>query len=319
MKSVITGVNGFVGSWLAEYLLELGEDVIGFKRWRSSVANIHKISGHKHFKLYDVDLLEPVRMLEIFNKEDPNYVYHLAAQSFPPYSVDNPIQTVNVNVIGTMNLLDAIRNSDAGSKVHICSSSEVYGTVEKEDIPIKETQSLHPASPYGASKAAMDLMAQVYAKTYDMKLFITRAFTHTGPRRNKMFVVSAFAKQIAEIERYPERGNKLKVGNLRSTRTFLDVRDIVKAYKALMIYGKAGEIYNIGGDHVAEIGAMLIDLISMSKAKIEVVEDPSLLRKCDVTLQVPDTTKMQELTKWKPTILFTQTLQDTLNYWRKRV
>lgn len=318
VKSFISGVTGFVGSHLAEYLLSKGEEVTGIKRWRSPTRNIDHILDK--ITLFDCDLLEQKRLMNIVQTVKPDYIYHLAAQSYVPYSYTNPGQTIEVNIKGTVNLWEAVRSAGIEPMIHCCSSSEVYGEMTLEDIPIKETHRYDPVSPYGASKAAMEVMSRAFWRTFKMNIIMTRAFTHTGPRRGEVFVVSAFAKQIAEIE----AGLKepvLKVGNLASVRTFLDVRDIVRAYWLLLRKCKPGEAYNIGGYYTMTVSEMLDRLLDMSEMRnqIEVRNDKSLMRPKDVTLQVPDLSKFKEATGWKPEIPFDKTLHDTLEYWRKEV
>ena len=318
MKTLLSGITGFVGSHLAELLLWKGEEVFGIKRWRSPLDNISHIL--KDITLFDADLLEPNALNKVIARVKPDYIYHLAAMSYVPYSFSNPIQTLQVNGIGTTNLYEAVRGAKIDPVILCCSSSEVYGQVKKEDLPIKENQRFNPSSPYGVGKTTADLISQLYWKLYKLKIIITRAFSHTGPRRGEKFVVSAFAKQIAEIE----KGLKepvLKVGNLDSVRTFMDVRDTVKAYWLLLKQGQPGEIYNIGGRVTITIKEMLERLFDMSSIKnnIDVVVDENLLRIKDVTLQIPDCTKLHKTIDWKPSIPFSETLHDTLQYWRQRV
>ena len=321
-RSLITGVCGFVGSHLAEYLLSKDEEVHGIKRWRSSVENIDHIK--KNLFLYDCDLLEANRLKEVILEIKPDYIYHLAAQSYVPYSFENPVRTLQVNGEGTMNLLEVVKELKATEGIdpiiHICSSSEVYGQVDKHELPISEEKPFRPQSPYGASKVIEDVLGSMYHRVYGLKTFVTRAFTHTGPRRGDVFVVSAFAKQIAQIEAGKQEPT-IAVGNLDSLRTFLDVRDIVKLYWLLAHDRDFGEVYNIGGIRTMTIKDMLDILVSLStyKGHIAVKVRESLLRQKDVTLQVPDCSKVLSRIDWKPEILFEKTLLDTLEYWRQRV
>ncbi len=317
-KSLITGITGFVGSHLAEFLLWKGEEVFGIKRWRSSLDNIKPIL--KDITLLDCDLLEPTALNRVIARVKPDCIYHLAAQSYVPFSYSNPGETIRVNVGGTNNLYQAVRASGLDPIIHCCSSSEVYGQVTKKDVPIKETLLRNPVSPYGASKAGMEHISRAYWITYGMKIIITRAFTHTGPRRNEVFVVSAFAKQIAEIEK-GLREPVIKVGNLASIRTFMDARDTVRAYWLLLKHGVPGEIYNIGGKVTLTIEEMLEKLLCMSsrKKEIKIVVDEKLLRPKDVTLQIPNCEKLYKTIDWKPLIKFSDTLQDTLGYWRNKI
>jgi GDPmannose 4,6-dehydratase/GDP-4-dehydro-6-deoxy-D-mannose reductase len=229
-----------------------------------------------------------------------------------------PADTLHTNVIGTTNLLDAVRLTGIDPRIHICSSSEVYGQVLESEVPIRETNEFRPASPYAVSKTGEDMIAQQYFLSYGIQTIRTRMFTHTGPRRGDVFAESAFAKQIAEIEA-GLRPNPMRVGNLDSVRTFADVRDAVRAYWLLLEKCPAGEVYNIGGDRTMLVGEMLEVLKGMSSHPIEHEVDPALVRPSDVTLQIPDISKFQKATGWKPRIPLETTLADLLRYQRERI
>lgn len=316
--SLITGITGFVGSHLADLLLAKGHGVEGLKRWRSPMENVAHIKRQVFW--YNGDLLDARRVNEVMERSKPDAIYHLAAQSYVPYSFENPAVTLETNIIGTLNLLEAVRRFSPQSKVLICSSSEVYGQIKEDEVPVKETQPFRPASPYGVSKAGEDLLSQVYCRAYGLKIVIARLFTHTGPRRGEVFVVSTFAKQIVEIEK-GLRSPPVYVGNLDSVRTFMDVRDAVRAYHLLIEKDTVGEIYNAGGNVTMTIREMLDKLLRLTtyRGEIRIVVLPSLLRSADVTLQIPDSSKIQTDTGWKPEIPFEKTLSDTLDYWRERV
>jgi GDP-mannose 4,6-dehydratase len=318
MKRVlITGITGFVGSHLAEYLLDQeGVEVYGLKRWRSSLHNIEHLI--ERLKLIDGDLRDSKSMIRVIDTVRPDIIHHLAAQSYVVTSYDAPIDTIETNVCGTINLLEAVRQVGIDPVIHICSSSEVYGQVDPKYVPIKEDTPFRPASPYAVSKVGEDMVGYLYYAAYKLKTIRSRMFTHTGPRRGEVFVESSFAKQIAEIEK-GLREPVVRVGNLNSIRTFLDVRDAVRAYWLLVNKCPPGEVYNIGGNETMSIGEMLDLLLSMSPAKIKVQVDPARLRPADVTLQIPDCTKFKEATGWEPQIPIRQTLQDLLNYWRANV
>ena len=229
--------------------------------------------------------------------------------------------TLQTNVIGTCNLLEAIKElkiaADYDPIVHICSSSEVYGQVKEEEVPITEDVPLRPASPYAVSKVGEDRLAFQYWLSWQIKTITTRMFTHTGPRRGEVFVVSNFAKQIAAIEA-GLASPVIKVGNLDSVRTFLDVKDAVKAYWLLVNKCPPGEVYNIGGVETMTVGEMLNRLIKLARVKdIKIEVDRERLRPSDVTLQIPCIDKFTAATGWKPEIKFDKTLEDTLNYWRE--
>lgn len=315
MKILITGITGFVGSHLADYILNLNEahEVYGLCRWRSPRDNLAKI--YTKVRLVEADLLDLGSLIRTIKVIKPEIIFHLAAQSYVLTSFNSPIHTLWTNVIGTTNLLEAVRITEVSPVIHICSSSEVYGQVAKEDVPIKEDCSFKPASPYAVSKVGEDMVALQYWLSYKIKTIRTRMFTHTGPRRGDVFAMSFFAKQVASIELgYTE--SVVRVGNLESVRTFCDVRDAVRAYWLLVNKCRPGEVYNIGGNRTETIGEALKILISFSKNKIKIEVDPKLLRPSDVTLQIPCIDKFKKETGWEPKITLEQTLKDLLDYWR---
>ena len=318
MRVLITGITGMVGSHLAEYILanHPGVEVHGLVRWRSPRANIEQIQP-KLF-LHCAELRDLNSLVILLTKVKPERIFHLAAQSYVTTSFDAPADTLHTNVIGTTNLLDAVRIVGIDPRIHICSSSEVYGQVTKDEVPIRESNPLRPASPYAVSKVGEDMISLQYFLSYGIKAIRTRMFTHTGPRRGDIFAESAFAKQIAEIEA-GVRPNPLKVGNLDSVRTFSDVRDAVKAYWLLLEKCTPGEVYNIGGNQTMTVGEMLEMLKGMANTKIEHEVDRSLLRPSDVTLQIPDISKFQAATGWEPEISLEKTLRDLLDYHRNRL
>lgn len=319
-KVLITGITGFVGSHLADYILANFPEVqvAGLARWRSPTENIRHILDK--ITLESGDLLDPFSLKTILARQKPEVIFHLAAQSYVPFSFMAPVATLDVNVIGTCNLLEVVKELKQSSGydpvMHICSSSEVYGQVKEDEVPITEDNPFRPASPYAVSKVAEDMLALQYWLSWQIKTIRTRMFTHTGPRRGEVFVVSTFAKQIADIEAgiLPPT---IKVGNLDSIRTFLDVRDAVKAYWQLVEKCPPGEVYNIGGAETMTVKEMLDKLLALSTVKnISVEVDPERLRPSDVTLQIPCIDKFRAATGWEPEIKFDQTLADTLDYWR---
>jgi GDPmannose 4,6-dehydratase/GDP-4-dehydro-6-deoxy-D-mannose reductase len=307
-----------VGSHLAEYVLssQSGVEVHGLVRWRSPLDNVSGIRGK--IQLHYAELRDLNSLVTLLKKLRPDLIFHLAAQSYVTTSFDAPADTVHTNVIGTLNLLDAVRITGIDPKIHICSSSEVYGQVTEAEIPIKESNPFRPASPYAVSKVGEDMIALQYFLSYGIRTIRTRMFTHTGPRRGDIFAESAFALQVAEIEA-GIRQNPMKVGNLDSVRTFADVRDAVRAYWMLLDRCQAGEVYNIGGNRTMTVGQMLDVLKGMARCRVEHVVDPALLRPSDVTLQVPDISKFQRATGWVPEIPLENTLRDLLGYQRGRV
>lgn len=324
-RALITGVTGMVGSHLADFLLDNTDwDVKGMARWRSPLDNIahhlDRINRKDRFELVHGDLRDSLSMAHVVRETKPDYVFHLAAQSFPKVSFEAPLETYDTNVQGTQRLLEALKQHAKDAVIHVCASSEVFGRVPKEKLPIDEECTFHPASPYAISKVGTDLIGRFYGEAYGMTVMTTRMFTHTGPRRGDVFAESSFAKQIALIEKniIPP---VIKVGNLESLRTFADVRDAVRAYYMLAtINPTAGEYYNIGGTYSCTIEAMLDTLISMATVSgIRVELDQDRLRPIDADLQVPNTAKFEKHTGWKPEISFEQTMGDLLDYWRDRV
>lgn len=319
MKILITGITGMVGSHLAEYVLENHPDVEihGLIRWRSPLDNIRHIKDKVH--LHHADLQDLNSLIVLLGEIKPERIFHLAAQSYVMDSFEMASNTLAINVIGTTNLMDAVRRNNLDPRIHICSSSEVYGQVREDELPITEDNQMRPASPYAVSKVGEDMIAMQYFLSYGMKTIRTRMFTHTGPRRGDFFAESAFAKQIAEIEAGIHPTGVLKVGNLDSVRTFADVRDAVEAYWLLLEKCTPGEAYNIGGTETMTIGEMLDLLKSFATCEIKHEVDPALLRPSDVTLQIPDISKFLSESEWKPTYTTAETMRDLLDYHRKRI
>ena len=327
MKSaLITGVTGMVGSHLCDYLLnETNWKIYGICRWRSPLNNVDhllKLANKKNSKLNFLyaDLNDLSSLLEVLKRTKPKYIFHLAAQSFPQASFTEANITLDTNIIGTYNLLNAIRILKLNPFIHVCSSSEVFGRVPREKIPINENCNYHPASPYAISKVGTDLIGRYFFEAYGLKTIITRMFTHTGPRRGDVFAESSFAKQIAMIEE-KKIPPIIEVGNLDSLRTFADVRDAVRAYYILLTKNpKPGEVYNIGGEYTCSVRDMLNFLIKNFKKKnIKIRVDKKRLRPIDADLQIPDCSKFKNHTGWKPKVKFEKTMLDLLTYWREKV
>jgi GDPmannose 4,6-dehydratase/GDP-4-dehydro-6-deoxy-D-mannose reductase len=318
MKILITGITGMVGSHLADHVLaeHPGIEVHGLVRWRSPLDNIAHLGGR--VRLHLGDLRDLNSLVLILKEVRPGRIFHLAAQSYVPSSFTAPADTLATNVVGTANLLDAVRLAELDPLIHICSSSEVYGQVREDELPITEANPFRPASPYAVSKVGEDMLGLQYFLSYGLKTLRTRMFTHTGPRRGVVFAESAFARQIAEIEA-GLRSNPVRVGNLDSIRTLADVRDTVRAYWALLDRCPPGEVYNIGGARTLTVGEVLGLLAGQARCPITHIVDPALLRPSDVTLQIPDTSKFRAATGWEPLIPVERTLGDLLDYHRGEV
>lgn len=316
-KVLITGITGFAGSYLAEYLLGKKDvRVFGIKRWRSKLDNLTGISDK--IVLRECDIKDYSSVQEILGEVKPEMIFHLAAQSFVPTSWNAPSETLDTNIIGELNIFEAVRRLGINPLIHVAGSSEEYGAVRKEDLPIKETTLLNPLSPYAVSKVGQDLLAYQYNKSYGLKIVRTRAFNHTGPRRVEVFVSSNFANQIARIEKGIQEP-VVYVGNLSAIRDFTDVRDIVKGYWLSLEKGEPGEVYNICSGKGYSIREVLDILKGLSKQKFTVKKDQSRMRPSDVPVLIGDNTKFVKRTGWKPQIPFEKTLKDILEYWRENI
>tara|TARA_B100001057_G_C22825118_1_gene941077 strand:+ start:1174 stop:2190 length:1017 start_codon:yes stop_codon:yes gene_type:complete len=323
----ITGITGMVGSHLADYIIKNTKfKIYGLCRWNSNLNNIfhlQKFEKTGRIELVYGDLQDSSNLNLHLKKIKPKFIFHLAAHSYPTTSFISPHETLSTNILGTLNLLEAIKQCNlTKSVVHICSSSEVFGKVKKKNIPIKEDNHYHPASPYAISKVGVDLLGKHYAEAYRINTQITRMFTHTGPRRSEFFAESTFAKQIALIEE-KKIPPIIHVGNLNSLRTICDVRDAVRAYY-LVVTKKPipGSVYNIGGSYSCTIKFLLDKLISLSKIdrnKIKIKVQKKRLRPVDADLQIPAIKKFQKHTGWKPKIKFEDTMKDLLEFWRYQI
>jgi len=325
-RALITGITGMVGSHLADFLLEKTDwDIWGMCRWRSPLDNIANLvplinSKDRIFLAYG-DLRDTLSVQHVVNLSKPDFVFHLAAQSYPQTSFSSPLDTLDTNIQGTTRLLEALKNSYPKAIIHICASSEIFGRVSKDKLPIDEECSFHPASPYAISKVGTDLIGRYYAEAFGMTVMTTRMFTHTGPRRGDVFAESTFAKQIAMIEANLIKPI-VKVGNLDSLRTIADVRDAVRAYYMLVTENPLpGEYYNIGGSYSVSVREILNLLVSKSSKKNEITieVDVDRLRPIDADLQVPNTSKFEKHTGWRPIIPYEQTMEELLNYWRVKI
>lgn len=324
-RCLITGITGMVGSHLVDYLLDNTDwEIYGLCRWNDDFSNINHviplINNKDRVHLIYGDLNDYPSLQEAIEESKPDYVFHLAAQSYPKTSFSAPLETLQTNILGTANFLESIRKSGLNPVVHVCASSEVFGRVSKKDLPIHEDVTFHPASPYAISKVGTDLLARFYGEAYDMTVLSTRMFTHTGPRRGDVFAESTFAKQIAMIEEGLIKP-VIKVGNLDSMRTWADVRDAVRAYHMLVTIDPIpGEYYNIGGNYSCTVRDMLDHLLSKSTRKdIKIEVESERLRPIDADLQVPDTSKFSSHTGWCPEISFDKTMGDLLSYWRQEI
>ena len=318
VRVLITGITGFVGSHFAEFALAQGAEVWGSSRWRSKTENIDHMRERLH--LVECDLRDLSSVQHLVEQAAPDYIVHLAAQSFVASSWHAPAETLYTNSVSQVNLLEAIRpKRESAARFLAIGSSEEYGMVFEDELPIKETNPLRPLSPYAVSKVTQDLMGYQYFQSYRLPIVRTRAFNHEGPRRGDVFVTSNFARQIAEIEA-GRRGPVILVGNLKARRDYTDVRDIVRGYWRLLEDGEPGDVYNLCSGRAWAIQDVLDFLLQRSRVRdITVREDPSRLRPSDVPVLLGDPAKVHRTVGWSAEIPFEQTLEDLLAYWRQRL
>ncbi|MFH1710004.1 MAG: GDP-mannose 4,6-dehydratase [bacterium] len=313
MKVLITGVTGFVGGHLAEFLLTKHDKVCATTRWRSRLENIEKIKDR--LELYECDIRDAMTIRDLIDRVRPDHIYHLAAQSSVKASWASPAETMITNIIGELNIFEAVRSAKLNPRMLLAGSSEEYGFVTKDEQPVKETNMLRPISPYAVSKVGQDLLGYQYFKSYGLQIIRTRAFNLTGPRREDAFVCSAFAKQIVMIEK-KKKEPIIEVGDLNTWRDFTDVRDVVRAYWLAMNKCDPGEVYNICSGKAVKIKDLLDSLIRIAAVKCEVRPDPQKMRPSDIQVLQGDFAKFKQKTGWEPQIPFEQTLKDLLDYWR---
>lgn len=313
MKALIIGAAGFVGSYLIQHLSDTYDWEIHATKLSSETFDASDI------RIHDLDIMNTVEIEILLKKLRPDYIFHLAAQSSVALSWKNPALTVDINIKGTLNILDTIRNIPGYSpKILLIGSGEEYGYILPDETPINEQVIPRPGNIYAATKACQNMLGSIYSRAYGLHLIMVRAFNHIGPNQAPIFVVSDFCRQVAEIE----AGIKppvMRVGNLQAKRDFTDVRDVVRAYGLLIQKGQAGETYNIGSGHAIAIQELLDKILSLSEKNISVELDTARLRPADIPVIEADIQKIQQLTAWKPEISLKQTLLETLNYWRGNV
>ena len=315
-KVLITGISGSGGSYLAEFIANNKDcEIHGISRWHSTSKSNNLSEISKQIKIHECDLGDFSSVIQTLRAVKPDIIFHLASYANVRASFDTPATVLSNNILGTSNLFEAIRFLKIDPIIQMCSTSEVYGQVSPKEVPIKETVPIRPASPYAVSKVAQDLLARTYFVSYDMKVVITRMFSYLNPRRDDLFA-SAFAKQVARIELGLQK--TLFHGNLDSVRTIIDVRDGMRAYWEAALFCKYGEAYNIGGTTKIKVGEFLERLIALSNSTIKTKTKKSLLRPADVTLQIPDTSKFRKATGFKTIHSFEESMEDLLDYWRKK-
>ncbi len=311
-KALIIGASGFVGGYLARHLL----DECNMEVYVTKLPYQH--IEDEGVKKYDLDILEKEEIVSLLFEIRPDYIFHLAAQSSVGTAWKNPGLTIDINIKGSVNVMDAVRELYYKPRVLLIGSGEEYGHIKADEIPIGEDTMLRPGNIYAATKVCQNMIGSIYAQAYDLEVMMVRAFNHIGPTQAPIFVVSDFCKQVAEIEK-GMRDPVMYVGNLDSMRDFTDVRDVVRAYTLLMETGKPGETYNVGSGHAVTIREILDIIISLSDKVIKVEIDPNKIRPVDVPIIEADISKIKELTGWEPIIPLHQTVKETLNYWRERM
>lgn len=324
MKYLITGITGFVGPHMANFLLDKNHEVYGLVRssngMETDILDVIPDSNYNKITFLYGDLISQDLVEKIFRDNKFDGVFHLAAQSHPPTSFLDPRGTFEANAIGTINLVEAIAKHQPSCKMMFCSTSEVYGAPLESAGPIDEKFPIDPVNPYGVSKAAADLYVRERAKSLKLPFFVTRAFSHTGPRRGKNFSISSDAYQIARIKK-GFQGPTINVGNLSSKRVVMDVKDCVRAYYLLMDKFTPGEAYNVGGDHLYSMGELLDKMLEIEglTGKVEKKPDPNLIRPIDIPVQICNTSKCRDLTGWAPKIPIEEILKGLLNYWHEKI
>jgi len=317
MNILVTGIDGFVGSHLAEALTSNpGIRLFGIVENKSRVQNLSHLAHN--IQLHECDILNAEAVQKVVEAVQPDQLYHLAGQAFVPFSMKSPRDTFRVNIDGGINLLEAIRLRNSSCAVLIVSSGEVYGAVHPDFLPVTETCPLAPSNPYAASKACIDLIAQQYRRTFKMNVVVARPFNHIGPRQSELFVASAFAKQIAEIK-IGRHEARIRVGNLNPKRDFTDVRDIVRAYIALLAKPMNEAVYNICSGKAVSIQEILDTLCEISGINVEISPDPDRMRANEVPLVVGSTARLFAATSWEPKIPLRETLQELLKFWESKL
>lgn len=312
-KVLIIGAAGFVGNYLIRYFTCFEEvDIYATKLLGESV------NFPDNVKTFNLDILNKDDIITLLYEIRPDYVFHLAAQSSVSVAWKNPAITIDINIKGAVNVLDAVRELYYKPRILLIGSGEEYGYIKANEIPIIEENNIRPGNIYAATKACQNMIGRIYAQAYDMEVIMVRAFNHIGPEQSSIFVVSDFCRQVAEIEMHM-REPIMYVGNLAAKRDFTDVRDVVRAYALLIEKGIAGETYNVGSGRAYEIREILQKIVSMSEVEIEIRIDSNKIRPVDVPIIEADITKIREITGWKPSFTLEQTISETLDYWRKKL
>jgi GDP-4-dehydro-6-deoxy-D-mannose reductase len=305
-RVLVTGATGFVGAYLTAHLAAAYPD------WRVTGTTRHGADAAA--RLACCDLRDADAVAELVQAVQPGMIVHLAGQSNVPASFAEPEATLANNILGTLHLLDACRAHAPEARLLIVSSNEVYGPTSPEVQPLREDRPLRPVNPYAVSKAAQEMLALQYAHSYGLDVVVARPFNHIGPGQTDRFVISAFARQVVEVERGERRS--VSVGNLDVARDFTDVRDVVRAYLLLLERGVRGGVYNIGRGTAIQIAGVLDTLCRLAQVEIAVERDPARMRPSDAPVMMGDTPRLRQATGWEPEIPLAQSLRETLAWWR---
>lgn len=309
-KALIIGAAGFVGEYLIEYI----ENNTNWKIYGTKLKS-EKLEN-KNIEIYELDILNKEQLMKILEEIKPDYIFNLAAQSSVGLSWKRPSLTIDVNIKGTLNILESVRELKIGSRILLIGSSEEYGYIKEDEVPVNENNLLRPGNIYAVTKICQNMLGTIYSEAYGMEIINIRAFNHIGPKQQALFVVSDFCKQVAEIEK-GLREPIIYVGNLKAKRDFTDVRDIVRAYVTIILNGKKGETYNVGSGKAISIEEILKIILSKSKRKIEIKKDEKKYRPIDIPMIEADIQKVKKDFNWKPEILLDISIEDILNYWRR--
>jgi GDP-4-dehydro-6-deoxy-D-mannose reductase len=319
MRALVTGISGFVGGHLAEHLAGEGDLVVGLStsgRWPGGLAHLSRLARIERCDLTDAGEAD---LAALIGRKQPEVIYHLAAQANPQASVTDPRGTWALNLGGTLNLLEAVKASGPGPgpRVVLVGSGVCYGNPGPEHMPVTESCPLRPNNPYSASKAAADLLGIQHFLAHGTDVVMVRPFNHAGPRQSPSYVLSALARQVAEVE--AGHASRVEVGNLDVVRDFTDVRDVVRGYRLLALHGAPGEIYNLGSGRGTRLADALETLTALARTPVEVFVDPARVRPVDQPLLVADPSRLRAATGWEPRFAMEQTLEDMLKYWRDAV
>ena len=308
-KVLSIGAAGFVG----KYLIRHYQKQSGYEIYATKLANEEILE--EEIQVFDLDILHKDEIIKLLYVIRPDYIFHLAAQSSVSVAWNNPGLTIDINIKGAVNVLDAVRELYYKPRILLIGSGEEYGYIEADEVPIKEDNRIRPGNIYAATKACQNMIGNIYSKAYDMKVLMVRAFNHIGPEQSSIFVVSDFCRQVAEIE-LGRREPVMYVGNLSAKRDFTDVRDVVRAYSLLIERGQPGETYNVGSGQAFEIKEILEKITALSQRQIKIEIDPNKIRPVDVPIIEADVRKLKEITGWQREISLEQTISETLDYWR---